>query len=65
MNDSEIEALATTIARQVLTSPTGVRADHLTQYKEGTGILGTMNEAAIQQRTAKAIRHHLETTTTR
>jgi len=60
MNDSDIEALATAIAREMLTSATGQRADYLTQFKAGSGILGTMSESALQQRIAKVIRHHEE-----
>lgn len=59
MTESEIEALASALTRELLTSPVGEKADTLTQYSSGRGILATMSEAAAQQKIAKAIRHHL------
>src|SRR5438045_279382 len=40
MNDSDIEALATAIAKELLNSATEQRADYLTQFKAGFGVLG-------------------------
>jgi len=60
MNETEIEALASAIAEHLVTSPTGQRADYLTQFKEGTGILSAMSPAAVQYRAAKVIRQHMD-----